>query len=159
MAMSPPHAAPPAPPAPVIQARHLMQSPTLGKGFQTIERHVDEGLENETEETLSLRIKAELVVLCQERGEDMNIVPVMHPLFERSFRFGVLINDIHPVTGGFFLVSSNRYPHRRREADLDQSLARMGKMQVAKKRKSEKANTQQHKYSLLNDVFSLYPFV
>ncbi|GJJ71991.1 hypothetical protein EMPS_04348 [Entomortierella parvispora] len=40
----------------------------LGKGFQTIERHVDEGLENETEETLHRRIKADIVQLCQERG-------------------------------------------------------------------------------------------
>jgi len=40
----------------------------LGKGFQTIERHVDEGLENETEETLNRRIKADIVQLCQERG-------------------------------------------------------------------------------------------
>ncbi|KAF9306473.1 hypothetical protein BGZ74_005629 [Mortierella antarctica] len=38
------------------------------KGFQTIERHVDERLENETEETLNNRIKADLVVMCQERG-------------------------------------------------------------------------------------------
>ncbi|KAG0243888.1 hypothetical protein BGW41_001077 [Actinomortierella wolfii] len=38
------------------------------KGFQTIERHVDQGLENETAETLNKRIKAELVVMCQERG-------------------------------------------------------------------------------------------
>ncbi|KAG0346426.1 hypothetical protein BG005_000742, partial [Podila minutissima] len=37
------------------------------KGFQTIERHVDERLENETEETLNNRIKADLVVMCQER--------------------------------------------------------------------------------------------
>ncbi|KAG0012720.1 hypothetical protein BGZ81_001427 [Podila clonocystis] len=68
MTMSPPQAAPRAPPAPVLPARHLMQSPLLHKGFQTIERHVDEGLENETEATLSARIKAELVVMCQERG-------------------------------------------------------------------------------------------
>ncbi|KAF9916555.1 hypothetical protein BX616_003476, partial [Lobosporangium transversale] len=38
------------------------------KGFQTIERHLDEGLENETEETLNLRIKADIVVMCQDRG-------------------------------------------------------------------------------------------
>ncbi|KAG0256483.1 hypothetical protein BG011_004474 [Mortierella polycephala] len=38
------------------------------KGFQTIEHHVDEGLENETEETLNARIKADIVVMCQERG-------------------------------------------------------------------------------------------
>ncbi|KAF9975283.1 hypothetical protein BGZ73_001133 [Actinomortierella ambigua] len=38
------------------------------KGFQTIERHVDQGLENETAATLNQRIKAELVVMCQERG-------------------------------------------------------------------------------------------
>lgn len=40
----------------------------IGKGFQTIERHVDEGLKNETEATLSRRIKADIVVMCQERG-------------------------------------------------------------------------------------------
>ncbi|KAI8355345.1 kinase-like domain-containing protein [Mortierella sp. GBAus27b] len=40
----------------------------MGKGFQTIERHVDEKLENETEETLNGRIKADIVVMCQERG-------------------------------------------------------------------------------------------
>ncbi|KAK3843761.1 MAG: hypothetical protein J3R72DRAFT_101194 [Linnemannia gamsii] len=39
-----------------------------GKGFQTIERHVDEGLQFETEETLNAMIKADIVVLCQERG-------------------------------------------------------------------------------------------
>ncbi|KAF9121057.1 hypothetical protein BGW39_010895 [Mortierella sp. 14UC] len=38
------------------------------KGFQTIERHVDERLENETEETLNAKIKADIVVMCQERG-------------------------------------------------------------------------------------------
>lgn len=38
------------------------------KGFQTIERHVDERLENETEATLSTRIKADIVTMCQERG-------------------------------------------------------------------------------------------
>ncbi|KAF9395066.1 hypothetical protein BGZ94_006611, partial [Podila epigama] len=37
------------------------------KGFQTIERHVDERLENETEESLGARIKADIVVMCQER--------------------------------------------------------------------------------------------
>jgi hypothetical protein len=40
----------------------------MGKGFQTIERHVDERLENETEESLNARIKADIVVMCQERG-------------------------------------------------------------------------------------------
>ncbi|KAF9095391.1 hypothetical protein BGX27_001289 [Mortierella sp. AM989] len=39
-----------------------------GKGFQTIERHVDENLENETAETLNARIKADIVVMCQDRG-------------------------------------------------------------------------------------------
>ncbi|KAG0005372.1 hypothetical protein BGZ79_005170 [Entomortierella chlamydospora] len=38
------------------------------KGFQTIERHVDENLENETAETLNARIKADIVVMCQDRG-------------------------------------------------------------------------------------------
>ncbi|KAF9932634.1 hypothetical protein BGZ67_004676 [Mortierella alpina] len=38
------------------------------RGFQTIERHVDERLEHETEETLLRRIKADIVVMCQERG-------------------------------------------------------------------------------------------
>ncbi|KAG0204835.1 hypothetical protein BGX28_003368 [Mortierella sp. GBA30] len=42
--------------------------PVLGQGFQTIERHVDEWLEHETESTLNNRIKADLVVMCQERG-------------------------------------------------------------------------------------------
>ena len=40
----------------------------VGRGFQTIERHVDDGLENETEATLNRRIKADLVDLCHERG-------------------------------------------------------------------------------------------
>ncbi|KAF9353830.1 hypothetical protein BGX26_008407 [Mortierella sp. AD094] len=39
-----------------------------GKGFQTIERHVDENLKNETAETLNARIKADIVVMCQDRG-------------------------------------------------------------------------------------------
>ncbi|KAF9901868.1 hypothetical protein EC991_005602 [Linnemannia zychae] len=42
--------------------------PPFGKGFQTIERHIDEGLQFETEETLNAMIKADIVVLCQERG-------------------------------------------------------------------------------------------
>ncbi|KAF9933861.1 hypothetical protein BGZ65_003989, partial [Modicella reniformis] len=46
----------------------LPSQPYMGKGFQTIERHVDERLENETEETLNTRIKADIVVMCQERG-------------------------------------------------------------------------------------------
>lgn len=100
MLMSPPQVSPPAPPAPVIPARHLMQSPLLHKGFQTIERHVDEGLENETEATLSARIKAELVVMCQERGEEF---PVMRLLFERPF---VVINVIHLVTAFILFVFS-----------------------------------------------------
>ncbi|KAF8932443.1 kinase-like domain-containing protein [Dissophora ornata] len=44
------------------------QLPRLGGCFQTIERHVDERLENETEATLNDRIKADIVVMCQERG-------------------------------------------------------------------------------------------
>ncbi|KAF9940550.1 hypothetical protein BGZ67_007360 [Mortierella alpina] len=42
--------------------------PILGHGFQTIERHVDEWLEHETEATLNARIKADLVTMCHERG-------------------------------------------------------------------------------------------
>lgn len=46
----------------------LVSRRPLGKGFQTIERHVDERLENETEEKLNDRIKADIVVMCQDRG-------------------------------------------------------------------------------------------
>ncbi|KAG0305973.1 hypothetical protein BGZ98_003200 [Dissophora globulifera] len=42
--------------------------PPLAKGFQTIERHVDETLQNESATTLNDRIKADIVVMCQERG-------------------------------------------------------------------------------------------
>ena len=45
------------------------QLPRPGGCFQTIERHVDERLENETEATLNDRIKADIVVMCQERGK------------------------------------------------------------------------------------------
>ncbi|KAF9430560.1 hypothetical protein BGZ76_000798 [Entomortierella beljakovae] len=38
------------------------------KGFQTIQRHVDESLENETEQSLNNHIKADIVVMCQDRG-------------------------------------------------------------------------------------------
>ncbi|CAO3567927.1 unnamed protein product [Mortierella alpina] len=49
------------PPQPIAAAAII-------RGFQTIERHVDESLEHETEETLLGRIKADIVVMCQERG-------------------------------------------------------------------------------------------
>ncbi|KAG0252646.1 hypothetical protein BGZ95_006570, partial [Linnemannia exigua] len=42
--------------------------PPFVKGPQTPERHVDESFQYETEETLSAKIKAEIVILCQERG-------------------------------------------------------------------------------------------
>lgn len=49
------------------------------KGFQTIERHVDERLDNETEETLNAKIKADIVVMCQERGQSP-FFPSCNPL-------------------------------------------------------------------------------
>ncbi|KAF9142316.1 hypothetical protein BGX30_002898 [Mortierella sp. GBA39] len=56
------------PMTPPRQQQQQQQLPPFGKGFQTIERHVDEGLQFETEETLSAMIKADIVTLCQERG-------------------------------------------------------------------------------------------
>jgi hypothetical protein len=50
------------------------QLPPFGKGFQTIERHVDEGLQFETEETLNAMIKADIVTLCQERGTSATLL-------------------------------------------------------------------------------------
>ncbi|KAF8976268.1 hypothetical protein BGZ46_008403 [Entomortierella lignicola] len=51
-----------------ISQDHATAIAAYAGGFQTIERHVDESLENETEETLAARIKADIVVMCQERG-------------------------------------------------------------------------------------------